>query len=96
MSIQATVLLKKNEFLAELSDGRRLAHEQLSGLAEALCRAGVLTIDMQCGWRTGHRMLTAGQQVALNAEMRRLEKLDSRSRVIEPVFGTRREFALVA
>jgi hypothetical protein len=74
MAIQATVLLKKSEFLAELSDGRRLAHQQLRGLAEAMHAAGVLLADMQCEWRSGHRMLTAGQQVALNAEMQRLEK----------------------
>lgn len=74
MTIQASVLLHKNEFIAELSDGRRITQSDLRGIAVALHEAGVLSGDARCDWRTGHRMLTAGQQVALNAEMRRLEK----------------------
>ncbi|MDR1969600.1 MAG: hypothetical protein LBQ32_13080 [Burkholderiaceae bacterium] len=89
MAIQAIVLLKKSEFLAELSDGRRLTHSELCGLAEAMHQAGVLAVDMRCEWRSGHRMLTAGQQVALSAEMFRLEKEDARhpqpAQAIEPV-----------
>ncbi len=78
MTIQAIVLLKRSEFLAELGDGRRLAHHELCGLAESMHRAGVLAADMRCEWRSGHRMLTAGQQVALSAEMLRLEREDAR------------------
>ncbi|MDR0776357.1 MAG: hypothetical protein LBE81_06935 [Azonexus sp.] len=78
MAIQAIVLLKRGEFLAELSDGRRLTHNELCGLAEAMHQAGVLAVDMRCEWRSGHRMLTAGQQVAFGAEMLRLEKEDAR------------------
>lgn len=74
MTIQASVLLHKNEFIAELSDGRRISQADLRGIAGALHQAGVLSGNARCEWRSGHRMLTAGQQVALNAEMRRLEK----------------------
>jgi hypothetical protein len=91
MAIQVIVVLKKGEFLAELSDGRRLAHNELCGLAEAMHRAGVLAGDMRCEWRSGHRMLTAGQQVALSAEMLRLEKEEARhpqpAWAVEPVRG---------
>lgn len=75
MTIQASVLLSKNEFIAELSDGRRIGQSDLQGLAGALHQAGVLAENAVCEWRAGHRMLTAGQQVALAAEIRRLEKL---------------------
>ncbi|KAB2927302.1 MAG: hypothetical protein F9K30_04365 [Dechloromonas sp.] len=74
MSIEATVLLSKNEFVAELSDGRRINQADLRQMAGALHAAGIHSGDARCDWRAGHRMLTAGQQVALNAEMRRLEK----------------------
>lgn len=74
MTIQASVLLHKNEFIAELSDGRRIVQADLRAIAAALHEAGVLSGNASCEWRAGHRMLTAGQQVALNAEMRRLEK----------------------
>jgi len=74
MAIQAVVLLKKSEFIAELSNGRRLVHGDLVELAVALKDAGVRVEDTRCEWRSGHRMLTAGQQVALSAELRRLEK----------------------
>ncbi len=100
MAIKAIVLLKKSEFLAELSDGRRLVHHELCGLAEALHRAGALAEDTQCEWRPGHRMLTAGQQVALSAEMFRLEKEDAGQaepvHAAEPALGPGRGIALVA
>lgn len=74
MALQAVVLLKKSEFIAELSDGRRFGHGDLVELAAALHQAGVAAGAARCDWRSGHRMLTAGQQVALDAELRRLEK----------------------
>lgn len=74
MTMQAVVVLKKNEFIAELSDGRRLVHGDLVELAALLSQAGVKAEQARCEWRSGHRMLTAGQQVALDAELRRLEK----------------------
>lgn len=100
MAIQAIVLLKRSEFLAELSDGRRLTHSELCSLAEAMHQAGVLAVDMRCEWRTGHRMLTAGQQVALSAEMLRLEKAHARhpqpARAIEPAHGSGRGLVRIA
>ncbi len=75
MTINASVVLEKNEFVAELSDGRQIRQSGVREIAGALHRAGVLAQNAQCEWRAGHRMLTAGQQVALNAEMRRLEHL---------------------
>lgn len=75
MTMQAVVVLKKNEFIAELSDGRRLVHGDLVELAVLLNQAGVKAGQACCEWRSGHRMLTAGQQVALDAELRRLEKV---------------------
>jgi hypothetical protein len=77
MAIQASVLLIKNEFIAELSDGRRLGQSGPREMAGALHAAGVAAGGARCEWRAGHRMLTAGQQVALDAEMRRLEKLEA-------------------
>lgn len=74
MTIQASVLLQKNEFIAELSDGRRIVQADLQGIAAALHEAGVRSSNARCEWRAGHRLLTAGQQVALRAEMCRLEK----------------------
>lgn len=87
MTIQASVLLHKNEFIAELSDGQRIVQADLRGIAGALHQAGVLAGDARCEWRAGHRMLTAGQQVALNAELRRLEKLKLAPRKEAPVRG---------
>lgn len=75
MTINASVVLEKNEFVADLSDGRQIRQSGVREIAGALHRAGVLAQNAQCEWRAGHRMLTAGQQVALNAEMRRLEHL---------------------
>jgi DNA-binding IclR family transcriptional regulator len=75
MTINASVVLEKNEFVADLSDGRQIRQSGVREIASALHRAGVLAQNAQCEWRAGHRMLTAGQQVALNAEMRRLEHL---------------------
>ncbi|MCL2523967.1 MAG: hypothetical protein FWF20_01170 [Betaproteobacteria bacterium] len=100
MAVQAVVLLRKGEFFAELSDGRRLVHGELCGLAESLQQAGVLAVDTRCEWRSGHRMLTAGQQVALQAELCRLEKQrpvrPQPLRSVEPRFAPSRGIALVA
>ncbi len=66
----------------------------------AMHQAGVLAVDMRCEWRTGHRMLTAGQQVALSAEMLRLEKARARhpqpARAIEPAHGSGRGLVRIA
>lgn len=75
MTINAIVVLEKNEFVAELSDGRQFRQSGVREMAAVLHGAGVFARDARYEWHPGHRMLTAGQQVALTAEMRRLESL---------------------
>jgi len=73
-NLKANVGLCRNEYVADLSDGRKFVHGDLSALADALHGAGVRAGDTHCEWRSGQRILTAGQQVALSAEIRRLER----------------------
>lgn len=77
MTISANIVLFKNEFVASLSDGRHIEQSDLREMANVLHRAGVLASDVQFDWSgsAGQRMITAGQQVALRAEMRRLAKV---------------------
>lgn len=75
MTLTATVSLCKNEFCAVLSDGRQLRHHDWRGLAESLFCAGVREGNVGFEWHEGQRMVTAGQQVALRAEIRRLGKV---------------------
>lgn len=72
MAISANIGYFKGEFVAELSDGRRLMDKEWRGMAESLFCAGIRTKDVSFEWRNGHRMITAGQQVALLSEIRRL------------------------
>ena len=74
MAIQASISLVKNVFVATLGDGRRIKHVDLNKMAYALFRAGVLSSDINFEWRAGLRMITAGQQVSLIAEMTRLKR----------------------
>jgi hypothetical protein len=74
MATQATVSLIKNVFVATLGDGRRIKHADLRKMAYALLRSGVLSSDVKFEWHAGLRMITAGQQVSLTAEMTRLER----------------------
>jgi hypothetical protein len=73
MTDHATVSLINDVFVARLGDGRRIKHADLDEMACALSLAGVLASDVRFEWRAGLRMITAGQQVALPAEMRRLQ-----------------------
>lgn len=73
MALTASVLYFKGEFVAELSDGRKVVQPDLNSMAIALFRAGVPSGDVEYGWRSGTCMITAGQQVALRAEVVRLE-----------------------
>jgi hypothetical protein len=72
MVTTASVTLFKNEFVAALSDGRRIERHGWRDMAHALFSAGVQDKGVAYDWRSGQRMITAGQQVALKAEMRRL------------------------
>lgn len=74
MTIQAIVMLVKNEFIAELSDGRQIRKPGFRDMAIALYHAGVSAKNAQFEWRAGHRIMTAGQQVGLTAEIHRLER----------------------
>ena len=74
MASYANVSLTQNVFAATLSDGRRFEQPDPRQMAYVLFRAGVLADDVKFEWRTGCRMLTAGQQIGLSSEMRRLKR----------------------
>lgn len=74
MTTQATVSLVGDVFFATLGDGRRLRQCDLRRMAYALHSAGVQASDVRFEWRSGLRMITAGQQVSLTAEIMRLER----------------------
>ena len=74
MASTTSVSLVKNVFVATLGDGRHIRHVDLNKMAYALFRAGVLSSDINFEWRAGLRMITAGQQVGLIAEMTRLKR----------------------
>ena len=73
MASTTSVSLVKNVFVATLGDGRCIKHVDLNKMAYALFRAGVSS-DINFEWRAGLRMITAGQQVSLIAEMTRLKR----------------------
>jgi len=68
------VSLVGDVFMATLGDGRRIRQCDLRRMAYALFSAGVLSRDVRFEWRAGLRMITAGQQVSLTAEIVRLER----------------------
>jgi hypothetical protein len=72
MAITASVAFFKSEFVAALSDGRRIECHDWREMAQALYEIGVQCSAIEYQWHTGQRMITAGQQVALKAEIRRL------------------------
>ena len=74
MTTQATVSLVGDVFVATLGDGRRIKQCDLRRMACALFSAGVVSGDVRFEWRAGLRMITAGQQVSLTAEIARLER----------------------
>ena len=96
MSIRANVLLCRNEFIAELSDGRKIEDADLLAFSQALHGAGVQSRDMHCNWRAGHRILTAGQQVAMKAALRKLEQAAHGNPVEHHAPAARSRFALAA
>lgn len=71
MAITASVSLFKNNFVAELSDGRHIERHDWREMAEALFCAGVEASGVEYAWQAGQRMITAGQQVAMRSEIRR-------------------------
>lgn len=75
MALSANVVWFKDEFIAELNDGRRLEQPGIDKVAYALYRAGVRPHLVRFEWRNGTCMITAGKQAALRAEISRLEKV---------------------
>lgn len=78
MAITASVAFFKNEFVAALSDGRHIERHDWRELAQALYGAGVKGNAVEYEWHAGQRMITAGQQVALRAEIQRLGRMSDR------------------
>ena len=74
MSITSNVGYFRNAFVAILSDGRHIEQPDFLLMARSLVHAGVPANSVFFEWKSGQRMVTAGQQVALRAEMRRLEQ----------------------
>lgn len=72
MAISANVSFFKSEFVAELSDGRHVERHDWREMAKALYELGVASNAVEYAWHNGQRMITAGQQVALRAEIQRL------------------------
>ncbi len=80
MALSANVVLFKNDFIAELNDGRRIEQSGLGAVARELFGAGVRPHRVHFEWRTGTSMITAGKQAALRAEISRMEKEEQRDR----------------
>ena len=76
MSTVATVTMIDGRYVATLTNGVEISRMVLEELAESLVRAGVPSGCIRFIWSPGHRMITAGQQVALLAEVRRLYQVD--------------------
>lgn len=72
MALQASIAHFKNQFVAQLNDGRSIEQPDFRSMAQALYGLGVVEADISFDWCPGQRMVTAGQQVALRAEMKRL------------------------
>ncbi len=73
-SLQAFVGFSVQEFVVQLSDGRRIERSDMNDLAHELHRHGVKAKYVQYEWRAGQRMITAGQQAALCAAIRLHER----------------------
>ncbi|MBK7900400.1 MAG: hypothetical protein KA603_10695 [Azonexus sp.] len=78
MVISAGVAGARDRYLATLSDGQRLERPDLRALAQALHGAGVSAGRVSSVRHPGQPIITAGQEVALVAEIRKLEGHSSR------------------
>lgn len=74
MLVSAIISASRTEFCATLDDGRRIEVEDFFALARVLIGLGVPAHALKFEWCAGQRMITAGQQVALAAEMRLLAR----------------------
>jgi hypothetical protein len=77
MAISAGVAGARDCYLATLSDGQRLERPNIQSLAQALYGAGVSASRVSGVRQAGRPIITAGQEVALVAEIRKLEGRDS-------------------
>lgn len=84
MAITANVAFFKSEFIADLSDGRHVERHDWREMAKALHELGVASSDVAYEWHNGQRMITAGQQVALKAEINRLTQLAAKAKQVPP------------
>ncbi|MDP3538141.1 MAG: hypothetical protein Q8S26_05500 [Azonexus sp.] len=73
MTLSAEIILSKDKFIADLSDGRRVEQPDFLKMAQALFQIGVRANHLYFDWRNGTKMITAGTQVAMVAEIRQLE-----------------------
>ena len=67
MTTTAKVMFFKNEFIASLSDGRRIERRDWREMALALYSAGVEGGAVDFEWGAGQRMITAGWSWASGA-----------------------------
>ena len=74
MAMSANVGGLENIYIAVLGDGRSILEHDLHAMATALHLAGVPASWVKHDWHAGQRMLTAGQQVTLYAEIHSLER----------------------
>lgn len=70
MTGKARLSLVRNIFVAHLDDGRRMECGDLREMARSLGWVGVGVDDVEFEWHAGQRLVTAGQRVALLAELR--------------------------
>jgi hypothetical protein len=82
MTANAKIILCKEVFIAEISDGRRIEHPDFFDMAQALSEMGIRANRLHFDWRNGTRMITAGTQVALMSEMRQLENTFSQQSTV--------------
>jgi len=73
MVFSASVMASEYCFAATLSDGRQVKAQTMHDLAKMLHFWGVRAEAVCCEWQSGHRMMTAGQRVALIATIRALD-----------------------
>ncbi|MBU3696879.1 MAG: hypothetical protein FGM13_09300 [Dechloromonas sp.] len=74
MALQASVAQFKNQFFAQPNDGGSIEQADFRSMAQALYGLGVVEADISFDWCPGQRMVTAGQQVALRAQIKLLAK----------------------
>lgn len=68
--LSANVGIGQNTYVATLSDGRSIVTTDMNSLAQMLVSMKVNVRKIGFEWRPGQRMMTAGQQAALAAELR--------------------------